>query len=470
MPRPKPSADAQRGTKRKGRDQSSPSDSSGHAHGDSDANDSDDGVIEVSPPKRQAKKKKFATKAAKPSSKRDLSTDDEDSSDSDAAVIVRRPSMARERHKQAIKAKKGKVRKNDINMTDSSTDSSSVPASKRLSKAKGVVYLEGKKRAKRRLTRAMDRSVLRREQEFNGGTPKEFKHLIPKPQYDDFWTIEDQENLERWTESDQDFQKRCEIREPLVGVWKTAYRFLGCLATDIVGPSSGLVFRSDTQKGKGGQPMWTATFCEVLTAIILHPLFSGSTEKMSLAIQWAVICRTDDRRKYKIRGCEDDLFIRELKSVIDEHQHGTRTARDLRELACYKYMGAHKNVIEPPVWSQFLGHIERKASRYAQGRRDEDDVVGPQDVQYFVNISDVRAVKGALDRMEYLGMRMFVDSRAATDAVKPSKDLHDIPNTELTRMAIKAVLLQEQRNKKRLERGGAQETSPDHRPKREPPS
>ncbi|KAI3393476.1 hypothetical protein diail_4197, partial [Diaporthe ilicicola] len=99
-----------------------------------------------------------------------------------------------------IKARTGRVTKKDIDVTDSSTDSSSGPSTKRLAAAEGAAFNQGKDRAERLLAR------------------KKFKRLIPKSQYDDYWTREDLDDLERWAERDKEFQKRFETKEFLVGI------------------------------------------------------------------------------------------------------------------------------------------------------------------------------------------------------------------------------------------------------------
>lgn len=444
----------------------------------------DDGENEAGSPRPQKKKRRLAestahSKASKhgpgrrPASAGEESEDDASAPGKPDGVLVERPSKARKKKKAAVKAAKGKVKSGDISDTDSSTDSSAPRRSVRLPAVKGANYLEAKTRAGRRLGRAMDRSVLARGTAYPNGTADEFRELIPKPQYDEYWNKKDQAELEEQVKGDLGFEKQCDAKEFLVGLWKTAYRFTGRLATDIIGPRSGLEFQSDSHRGDG--PPWTSKCCEALAAIIVHPLFNLSTEKMSLALQWAVICRTDDRRKYRLNGCDDDFFLRKLVSVIKRHQDGKRTAAELRELASYKYMMGSGETVEPPTWSQFMGHIEEKTNKLAGGKgpgsnQGAGEGDGADEGPYIVNTSDLKAVQSALDRMTHLSMRMYVDTRLVTDAVKPTRDINDIPNRALTKQAIRGVLLQEKRNKIRRRRGGPPEVSHSPRLDLKPPS
>lgn len=451
-------------------------------HADEDAShvsdDEEDEALSSSSPR---KKRKLAKRAASPRGSKHLqgkraSRAVEESAGDDAppskgGIVVKRPSAVYKNKKLA--ARKGKFKSRDISDTESSTDGSATQRPVNLPPLKGSNYVKAKAKASRRLGRAMDRSVLDRAQEYPSGTADDFKQLIPAPQYDDFWTQADQDELEQQVKGDRDFQKRCGVVGFVASLWKTVYRFTGRLATDIIGPRSGLEFKSDSHLGDG--PSWTQKFCEAMTAVVLHPFFNLSTEKMSLALQWAVICRTDDKRKRELSGCGDDLFLRTLVSVITKHQDGTRPAGELRELASYKYMRASGETAEPPLWSLFLGHIEDKVRSNAAARAHKNnkasDAVGEAEAErYFVNVGDVNAVRSALDRMKHLSMRMFVDTRMVTDAVKATRDLYDIPDKAQVRLAIRAVLLQEMRNKLRVERGAPPEAFHDYRPDIEPPS
>lgn len=71
---------------------------------------------------------------------------------------------------------------------------------------------------------------------------EEFRSLIPRPTFDDLWTERDEQNLTQEAERDAEFQHRCTYQDYISGTWKTAYKFMGCLATDIIGPKSYLVF------------------------------------------------------------------------------------------------------------------------------------------------------------------------------------------------------------------------------------
>ena len=315
--------------------------------------------------------------------------------------------------------------------------------------------------------------MVRRDRDYPPGRDEDFKRLIPKPRYDEYWTREDQIELEERLSGDANFKKQCDPKTIVVGVWKTAYRFTGRLATDIIGPRTNLEFRSDSQKGSG--PVWTENLCKALPDIILHPMFNLDTEKMALALQWAVICRTGDKGKYRLSGCGDDLFLRKLASVINKHQDGSRTPGELRELASYKHMMTQPAGVGPPPWSQFLGHIEnifrkptkRKAPQSNEAAGGADEAEGDP---YFVTMADVNAVRSALDRIKNVSMRRFFGARLISGAVMPSRGINDVPDMRRAKKTIRAVLLYKERNKERARRGGPLEVLPSPHRDLEPPS
>jgi hypothetical protein len=161
------------------------------------------------------------------------------------------------------------------------------------------------------------------------------------------------------------------------------------------------------------------------------------------------------------------LFLVKLFSVVDKYQDGSRTPGGLLEAAEYEYVRAGGQHAEPPTWSQLLGHIEKKAPREKAGARAADNI---EERPYLVHISDLYAVRSALDRMKHLDLRMFPDFRQVTAAVMPTRTRNDVPTQDLTRNAINAVLLQQERNKERVRRGGHPEPFESPQELLEPPS
>ncbi|KAG6362046.1 hypothetical protein INS49_010275 [Diaporthe citri] len=263
-----------------------------------------------------------------------------------------------------------------------------------------------------------------------------FTSLIPRPTFDDAWTEQDEENLKQEAERDAQFQHRCTYQDYVNSVWKTAYKFMGCLATDIVGPKTYLRFHSD------------------------HPVFKGDPGKLALAIQWTVICRTKDRRRWRLSGCgSDDPFLSILKAVVERSQDGTKSPRMLRRMALGIYKERHPTQgFQDPLWNQFLQRIEEQAPKKKSPVEQEVDSQDFGDLDlYRVNATDLNNLLGAIVNVRMFGFPVFPDPTALAMTVLYTRNPTDIPMKPQVIEATKAALLAHRREARRAEKSGVPE-------------
>lgn len=183
------------------------------------------------------------------------------------------------------------------------------------------------------------------------GSKEDFLRLLPVPRLTQNWTAEDEDALKARVRGSPEWEEFSKVTTHASGIWKICYFITGGLATDIIGLTTGLVYSSNSALAKNDH--WSTTFAERIQPIIAHPFFQGSIPWIRLAIQWAVVCRTDDHRRHVFdKGCDNDVFLQILKEVY-EWQQGThrplpcggwptiytcknspRTARDARQSRC----------------------------------------------------------------------------------------------------------------------------------------
>lgn len=282
---------------------------------------------------------------------------------------------------------------------------------------------------------------------------EKFRSLIPRPTFDGQWTERDEQGLTQEAERDAEFQHRCTYQDCINGTWKTAYKFMGCLATDIVGPKSYLVFHDDHATSK--TRFWATRFCRKLSNLIVQPVFAANPEKLALAIQWTVICRTGDRRKWRLSGCNDeDEFLRILGEVIEQSQDGTESPQTLRLMALrlfkrkYPTRGGGS-----PLWCQFLQRIEEKAPEntyLAEQGRDSQDF---GDFEFYrVNTTDLGNLLDAIREVRVCGFPMFHDPTTVAMTVLYTRDPFDLPLRSQVMEATRAVLLSHRREAKRAQK------------------
>lgn len=284
---------------------------------------------------------------------------------------------------------------------------------------------------------------------------EKFRDLIPQPTFDDLWTEQDEEHLKQEAERDAELQHRCTYQDYVTSVWKTAYKFMGCLATDIVGPKSHLRFHSDHITSKNR--FWASPFCQKLSALIVQPIFQGKAGKLALAIQWTVICRTKDRRKWRLSGCgSDDPFLHILRSMVQQYQDGTKTPKKLRRMALEVYKSRYPTEgFQDPLWCQFLQRIEEQAPKTKSPWEPEED---SQDfgefLLYRVNTTDLSNLMEAIAAVRMSGYPMFPDPATLAMTALYTRNPSDLPMKPQVIEATKAALLAHRREAKRAEKSG----------------
>lgn len=232
------------------------------------------------------------------------------------------------------------------------------------------------------------------------------------------WTAEQEEFLDQ---AKSENPKLAKMNQNHKSLYKTVFRFMHCLPSDIVGPKTFLEFDSSLAASN----QWTMHFCTRLGELVPQPLFRGSPAKLALAIQWAVICRTDDRRKYRLSGCADDGFLQCLTAVIAEKQDGTKTCVKLRKAAVKLYREKYPGEgFEEPLWCQLFRHIEERT--FPDGEPLEKAQEGWDD-PYLVHTEHLTTVYISLNQMQHLSLRMFTDSDTVHATAELSRRFNDRP-------------------------------------------
>lgn len=298
----------------------------------------------------------------------------------------------------------------------------------------------------RNLGKTILKAVKESHEIYAKSTREEFLSLLPQPEYGPNWTEEDERDLEQEVLDSPEFKDHMAVKTTLIGVYKTCYFATGYLVTDIVGFKTGLIWSSDHTSAKNQK--WSDTFIERMQKIIFHPFFRGNMLWMRLALQWSVICRTDDRRMHLLNGAKGDIFLRMLTEVMynvwrrEEPVRPSAQRRLALRLYNQEYRTSHG--MQDPDWSALMEGIEaRVCSREPLGTKLDEDDPFPQ--TYIVTADDAGAVLAALDDMEVFAIQTFHPSETVREIAKLVKSANDWPRLEETKMAIKAVLLSEER-------------------------
>ncbi|RMJ01900.1 hypothetical protein CDV36_015570 [Fusarium kuroshium] len=150
------------------------------------------------------------------------------------------------------------------------------------------------------------------------------------PPLSDTWTQQDEdEMLAEWDASPEEVAcASIKGDGPTTTMWKVCLRTFRCSPLGMISPLMGL--RYQTMPGPSQPGIWSREFCNRLTALIPYSIWHGRPKRLAMALQYAVICRTDDRRPWmlqsscpaltRLRQFMDDVEDSELSQSI-HHMH-----------------------------------------------------------------------------------------------------------------------------------------------------
>ncbi|KAK1826199.1 hypothetical protein QBC39DRAFT_376771 [Podospora conica] len=187
----------------------------------------------------------------------------------------------------------------------------------------------------------------------------------------------------------------------LLKVWKTFGQYFRCVPTDIFGngltgsPTHRLcIDLSSQRKIKDPEllqysPLWPASTCKALLDVMWHPLWrDGEVRSLVLALQMAVIARTDDRTTWDFHNHTDSKFLDRLREEIDAE----RTVRlDKRRSVGELCRRAHER--EPRLQTSDWFLLFTGLANVFKGGRGRTEAGGSF---YVVRTIDINAVETAL--------------------------------------------------------------------------
>lgn len=162
--------------------------------------------------------------------------------------------------------------------------------------------------------------------------------------FDEFWTHADETGLSQWWAQEK-LSWTYNYQDLYRQLWVRCLLYLQCTPYDIVGVKGNLVSERSI---KGPRPtddsssLWPRDFCSDLTDLVTHHAWKCGTEggakrKLIMALQYAVILRTNDQRVWKIDELDYDL-LKDFKQVIqDQSTKGPVPIRQLHKEACKRF-------------------------------------------------------------------------------------------------------------------------------------
>ncbi|KAK9783521.1 hypothetical protein SCAR479_00080 [Seiridium cardinale] len=234
---------------------------------------------------------------------------------------------------------------------------------------------------------------------------------LPKPLYDTYWSQADEHELNTsW--QDEPLSRSLNIKESsnkdLIPLWRVHYDVLRAFPTDFVGPATYIEF-GDKVELEGQQrenPNWSTTFCEYLKRLPLHPLFMRSRDLVVVAMQYTVICRTNDRRRWPMEVAFKDDFFREFMRTI-EAQDTSMSIRSLHRQVRHNLMEKGRPLSpHAKLWVQLFRRIEQKTYQQSEPLWAFGEGEVPFE-PYRITSDDMRKLIDALDHLHSFGAPVY---------------------------------------------------------------
>ncbi|KAF4831698.1 hypothetical protein CGCTS75_v005286 [Colletotrichum tropicale] len=232
---------------------------------------------------------------------------------------------------------------------------------------------------------------------------------LPDSLFDEFWTRRDEDHLQKaWADHPKrDLWMRITSSKRLARLWKVFLRLFRKSPTEVISAKYALQYHPERKKHAkrakydakrrrkprrcGVGPL------EKLIILAHHPLWQGKVECLIIAIQYAVIVRTNDCQTWKLLNPTGDGFFNTMIRFIKQHEGQGMEMPKLHKIA-------RDDMQErgfPCGWfSMFIQKLEGRHKR-PPPRQTEDN--GP----YKVSNIHLKDILKALTDMDHQGMPLF---------------------------------------------------------------
>lgn len=254
-----------------------------------------------------------------------------------------------------------------------------------------------------------------------------------EPIFDAHWTQQDEEAMMlEWDSSPEKtaFSALRPDNGAVRSLWKACLRIFRCTPIHLLSPLMNLRFQP-LLASKGGRDlscMLPQNFCSLLAAVIVHPIWRGSAQRFAMALQYAVISRTDDRRPWKIAvQCHT---LRKLSADINKVK-GSNMPMSIHEMHT-AVRERDYSVQDHSVLSDTLYQIGEMMidTNFKRPRAPTGSTVHRGHQVYLVTTQDLQAVSKAIDKVGF-GLLMPVDR--TYEVFKAMRGNKEMPRSEQLR-------------------------------------
>ncbi|KAG5997709.1 hypothetical protein E4U52_003285 [Claviceps spartinae] len=196
--------------------------------------------------------------------------------------------------------------------------------------------------------------------------------------------------------------------QELQKVWRVSCTLMQCSPVAIISPQYGLIYDgfhfTNDQSDQNESPLWSEEFCKALHALVVHSFWRGDVRLLVTVIQYAVICRTDDRQPWEMAMRQSScLDIEALRGLAASHR--TTHIHSLQQDINVSQADSGKDLSLEYEFFNYLGSVIKKPSYgYAVKQSDEHPPA------YHVQTADLKTILRALNIFNLHGFPLFTHS------------------------------------------------------------
>ncbi|KAL6912762.1 hypothetical protein FSST1_010522 [Fusarium sambucinum] len=268
---------------------------------------------------------------------------------------------------------------------------------------------------------------------------------------DEQWSVQDENRItQKWEESEE--KRAIDKIKPnshphVLKWWKTCLRVFRITPVELISPLNNLRYIPMTDGDVTARHLYNKDFCDILMPIVVHPFILGNRARLLVVLQFAAICRIDDREVWrsgvKIRGsCP---AINETNRLIKEDIHNG-ISKSLDSVHGIARLNVESQEQTPSNLSDFLHHLGRivlgKIYRLPIVPDDFSPYMGKL-VLPFCEI-DVKNIQQAIDTMEWRHEEYECTTEEAWQSYNARSQIHGLPrgrNLAATFESAQKVLL-----------------------------
>jgi hypothetical protein len=267
-------------------------------------------------------------------------------------------------------------------------------------------------------------------------TADEFLEMLPDAEIGPEWPEATELGLKaRWDNHPlrQAIAKKCaNLRENSqeVRLMKGAVKLFNCLPTEILSLDKNMVVvceaRDKTARlaqevpdygnvdDRAASYLWSTSFCKAFGRVLFHPSWAKEPRLLRAAIQYTVICATDDRRPWKPDIPPWDVFLLAFTKKTSENNDGKRP-RELHQGVLRDILAQPGSDGVGPWWSRlFVAITNLTADVRGAVRGAGGTVFAPDDRPFVVYTSDLECLASAMQRAD--DRRLSANDTTAPDA------------------------------------------------------